>query len=91
MWECLTGLTRSAVSSPSALQKSSRPVSREVFSLEMVPIEANTFMATFTKLLFSIYNFYHSSALNRDNLNTSCAAVGINSLVPSRVGGTTCS
>ena len=87
MWECLTGLTRSAVSSPSALQKSSRPVYREVFSLEIVPIEANTF----TELLVSIYNFYHSSALNRDNLKTSCAAVGINSLVPSRVGGNTCS
>ena len=50
--------------------------------------EANTFMATFTELLFSIYNFYHSSALNRDNLKTSCAAVGIKFLVPSRVGGT---
>ena len=50
--------------------------------------EANTFMATFTELLFSIYKFYHSSALNRDNLKTSCAAVCINFLVPSSVGGT---
>ena len=50
--------------------------------------EANTFMATFTELLFSIYNFYHSSALKRDNLKTSCAALGIKFLVPSRVGGT---
>ena len=50
--------------------------------------EANIFMATFTELLFSFYNFYHSSALNRDNLKTSCAALGIKFLVPSRVGGT---
>ena len=34
MWECLTGLTRSAASSSSTLQKSSRPVYRQVFSLE---------------------------------------------------------
>ena len=53
---CFTGLTRSVVSSSSALQKSSRPVYREVFSLEMVPIEANAFITTFTELLFSIYN-----------------------------------
>ena len=50
--------------------------------------EANTFMATFTELLSSIYKFYHSSAWNRDNLKTSCAALGITFLVPSRVGGT---
>ena len=49
--------------------------------------EANTFMATFTELLFSIYNFYHSSALKRDNLKTSFATLGIKFLVPSRVGG----
>ena len=30
-------------------------------------IEASSFMATFTELLFSIYKFYHSSALNREN------------------------
>ena len=51
-------------------------------------IETNSFMATFKELLFSMYNFYHSSALNRENLKTSCAAVGIKFLAPSRVGGT---
>ena len=34
IWECLTELIRSAVSSSSALQKSSRPFYRLVFSLE---------------------------------------------------------
>eukprot|EP00731_Ephydatia_muelleri_P039293 Em1344g1a len=34
----------------------------------------NSFMTTFSELLFSIYNFYHSSALNRENLKSSCAA-----------------
>ena len=48
-------------------------------------IGANSFMSTFTELLFAIYNFYHSSALNRENLKSSCAAAG---LAPSRVGGT---
>ncbi|KAL5496790.1 hypothetical protein EMCRGX_G013148 [Ephydatia muelleri] len=51
-------------------------------------IGANSFMSTFTELLFAIYNFYHSSALNRENLNSSCAAAGVKFLAPSRVGGT---
>eukprot|EP00731_Ephydatia_muelleri_P025501 Em0017g584a len=33
-------------------------------------IGANSFMSTFTELLFGIYNFYHSSALNRENLKS---------------------
>jgi len=48
----------------------------------------NSFMTTFSELLFSIYNFYHSSALNRENLKSSCAAAGVKFLAPSRVGGT---
>ena len=51
-------------------------------------IGANSFMSTFTELLFAIYNFYHSSALNRENLKSSCAAAGVKFLAPSRVGGT---
>ncbi|KAL5496799.1 hypothetical protein EMCRGX_G013158 [Ephydatia muelleri] len=40
-------------------------------------IGANSFMSTFTELLFAIYNFYHSSALNRENLKSSCAAAAL--------------
>ena len=49
-------------------------------------VGANSFMTTFSELLFSIYNFYHSSALNRENLKSSCAAAGVKFLAPSRVG-----
>ena len=45
----------------------------------------NSFMTTFSEFLFSIYNFYHSSALNRENLKSSCAAAGVKFLAPSRV------
>ena len=48
----------------------------------------NSFMTTFSELLFSIYNFYRSSALNRENLKSSCATAGMKFLAPSRVGGT---
>eukprot|EP00731_Ephydatia_muelleri_P001315 Em0001g1315a len=48
-------------------------------------VGANSFMTTFSELLFSIYNFYHSSALNRENLKSSCAAAGVKFLAPSRV------
>eukprot|EP00731_Ephydatia_muelleri_P028984 Em0020g628a len=48
-------------------------------------VGANSFMTTFSELLFSIYNIYHSSALNRENLKSSCAAVGMKFQAPSRL------
>lgn len=39
-------------------------------------------------LLTGLYYFYRNSPLNRSNLETSCKALNIKFLVPTRIGGT---
>ena len=38
-------------------------------------------------LLFKVYKFYHNSSLSMTELKKACISLGINKLVPYRVGG----
>ncbi|KAJ8340716.1 hypothetical protein SKAU_G00353490 [Synaphobranchus kaupii] len=51
-------------------------------------IRGNTLSKKVEELLSGLYVFYHKSCLNRANLKKSFAAVELNVLMPTRIGGT---